>query len=82
MGFPRPSLNEHLAAQLGSLSQFFMSDSEAAEAVRNLVGFIRLLADSDRNETEKDNEHADNRSGHRIREAKARTDRDRQRRAR
>jgi hypothetical protein len=69
MGFPGPWLDDRLAAQLRGLSQFAMSESEADEAVRNLVGFVRLLAEIDRNGTERGDEHEGHRSGHRVREA-------------
>jgi hypothetical protein len=82
MGFPGPSLDDHLAAQLRGLSQFAMSESEAAEGARNLVSFFRLLAEIDRNETERGDEDAGNRSGYRVREAKGLADRARHRRAR
>jgi hypothetical protein len=60
MGFPGPSLDDHLAAQLRGLSQFAMSESEAAEGARNLASFFRLLAEIDRNETERGDEDAGN----------------------
>jgi hypothetical protein len=81
MGFPGP-VDDQITAQLRVLSEFAMSESEADEAVRNLVGFVRLLAEIDRNETERGDDHAGDRSGHRAREAQRRADRVRQRRAR
>jgi hypothetical protein len=45
MGLPGPSLDDHLAAQLRGLSGLTMSESEAGEAARNLMGFMRLLAE-------------------------------------
>jgi hypothetical protein len=59
MGFPGPSLDDHLAAQLRGLSQFAMSESEAAEGARNLESFFRLLAKVDSNEAERGNDHAE-----------------------
>jgi len=82
MGFQEPSLDDQLAAQLGGLSLLAMSQSEADEAARNLVGFVRLLAEIDRNETERGDDRTGDRSGHRVREAQRRGDRVRQRRAR
>src|SRR5262249_32220336 len=46
MGFVPPSTGNRLAAQLRSLSKFTMSESEAAQAADNLVGFVRLLPKS------------------------------------
>jgi|SRR6516162_552110 len=73
MGFPGP-VDDQLAAQLRGLDPFAMSASEAAEAARNLVGFVRLLAEIDCNKTEGGEEHAGNRSGgaHRVRQRRAR----------
>ena len=80
MGFPGPPLDDQLAAQLRGLSQFAMSESEADEAARNLVGFVQLLAEIDRNDT--GDEYAGDRGGHRVRKAQRRANRVRQCRAR
>jgi hypothetical protein len=82
MGFQAPPLEDQLAAQLRGLSLLAMSQSEADEAARNLVGFVRLLAEIDRNESERGDDRAGDRSRHRVREAQTRADRVRQRRAR
>ena len=56
-----------LAAQLRELSQFAMSELEAAEAVRNLSGFVGLLSEIASTETEGGNDNAGDGSGYRIR---------------
>jgi hypothetical protein len=58
MGFPGP-VDDQITARLRVLSQFAMSESEAAEGARNLVSFFRLLAKVDSNETERGNDHAE-----------------------
>jgi len=68
-----------LAAQLRSLSKFTMSESEAAQAADNLVGFVRLLAEIGGRGAERGDEDASDRSRHRVREPKKRADRVRQR---
>ena len=42
-----PALQNCLATQVRDLTGFVMSDSEAAEAARNLAGYVRLLAEID-----------------------------------
>jgi hypothetical protein len=81
MAAPGPSPDNHLAAQLRGLSGLTMGESEAVKAARNLVGFLRLLAEIDQSNTERSDDHAGDGSGHRVREAKGRADRVRQRRA-
>jgi hypothetical protein len=79
----RESLQDnHLAVQLRNLSGLTLSESEAGQAARNFVGFVRLLAEIDRSNTERGGDHAGDGSRHRFREAKGRPDRVRQRRAR
>ena len=82
MAAPGPSPDNHLAAQLRGLSGLTMGESEAVKAARNLVGFVRLLAEIDESKTERSDDHAGDGSGHRVREAKGRADRIRQRSAR
>ena len=68
---PRESLpDNHLAAQLRDLSGSTLTESEAGQATQNLMGFVRLLAEIDRNETERGDDHASDGSGHRVRQAK------------
>ena len=47
-----PSLQNCLAAQVRDLTGSTMSQSEAADAARNLAGYVRLLAEID-SETQK-----------------------------
>jgi hypothetical protein len=82
MGLSGPSLDDHLAAQIRGLSRLTMSESGATEAARNLMGFVRLLAEIDRSKTERGDDDAGDRGAHRIREAKRRAYSVRQRRAR
>jgi hypothetical protein len=78
-----PLPDDYLVAQLRGMSGLTLSESEAEEAARNLMGFVRLLAEIDGPRSERGGgEYAGDGSRHRIREAKGRPDRIRQRRTR
>ena len=53
MGVQKPTSTDQLAAELRGQSTEPMNEAEVIEAARNLTGFVRLLAEIDRNEPER-----------------------------
>jgi hypothetical protein len=81
MGVQKPTSTDQLAAELRRQSTEPMNEADAIEAARNLTGFVRLLAEIDRNEPERGDEDASDGSGHLVHKTKGRADRLRQRRS-